>query len=87
MDINNKKDIENAIAYIKCLLDNEIFDGEDEPYIKLILDYIENLENKIKKYEYEKIPYLKGYTKGLKYKFEFGYDMKKKSKLDINTGE
>lgn len=38
---------------------------EDEPYINLILDYIKDLENKIKKYKYSEIPYLKGYIQGL----------------------
>lgn len=65
MNINDENDIKNAKGHLEWLLDKGIFDDEDEPYIELILKYIENLENKVKRYEYSEIPYLKGYIQGL----------------------
>ncbi len=66
MDINNEEDIKNSKEHLKWLLDDRLLDDEDEPYIELILEYIEKLENKVKMYKYSKIPYLEGYVKGLK---------------------
>lgn len=75
-------EIKEAKAHLRWLLDNGILSTEDEPYIKNILKYIEDLEDENKKYKYSKIPYLEGYIKGLENGIK---ELNKEKENDVTT--
>lgn len=70
------KEIKEAKSHLEWLLNNGILATEDEPHIKNILKYIEDLENENKKYKYDRIPYLEGYIRGM----EAGINSRKEEK-------
>lgn len=76
------KEIKEAKSHLEWLLNNGILATEDEPHIKNILKYIEDLENENKKYKYSKIPYLEGYIKGLEKGIE---ELNKENKNNATT--
>ena len=54
----SKEEIEEGKAHLKWLSDNGILSSEDERHIENVLNYIEQLENKLKESEEIKDKYL-----------------------------